>query len=198
MTIQKNSRQMPKTIDVTSQKHYSDILYGYLQANSLRDEEGVRYVPKAEARKVKLAEELGVSRQTITNRYNKLLSLGLIKDTSTRVEIIDMPPNQAFLIPQETLRKLVNALSDNSITIYIYLFNRFIANGEKPYEFTLVALKAQCGLGVASSSNNYIINDILEILSALGLIKYHFETKRHGDVTKTLFVLDNIGYTIKC
>lgn len=197
MTIQKNSRQIPKTIDITKQKHYSDILYGYLQTNSIRDEEtGMRYVLKANAKKVDLAAALGVSRQTITTRYNKLMELGLIKDTAKRVELVEMAPNKAFLIPQETLRKLVNALNERSITIYVYLFNRYIANKENPYEFTITALKTHCGLGVSSNSNNYIINDILEVLETLGLIKYHYETKRIEGTTKTVYILDDIGYYI--
>lgn len=199
MTIQKNSRQVPKVAEITSQKNYSDVLYGFLQTNSIRDENsGKRYVPKNLAKKVALAEALGISRQTVTTRYNKLIALGLIQDTAQGPVLIDIPANQAFLIPQETLRKLVNALNENSITTYVYLFNRYIANAEQPYEFTLTQLKSQCGLGIASSSNNYIINDILEVLKALGLIEYHYETKRHGDVTKTLYILDSIRYTIKC
>jgi hypothetical protein len=34
-----------------------------------------------------------------------------------------------------------------------------------------------CGLGVKTTSNNYIITDILEVLKKLGLIKYHSKTE---------------------
>lgn len=143
MTIKKNSRQMPKTVDITAQKDYSDILYGYLQVNSIRDEEtGERYVPKALARKTMIAEALGVTRQTITTRFNKLVSLGLVENSSRGPVLVDLAAKQAFLIPQDTLRKLVNTLSNNSITVYVYLLNRFIANSEHSYEFTISALKA--------------------------------------------------------
>lgn len=198
MKPQPNSRQVPKVQEITAQKNYSDILYGYLQANSIKDEKtGERYIPKAEAKKVKIAEDLGMTRQTIGTRFKKLIELGLIKEETKRIVLVDIPANQAFLIPQETLRKLVNGLSANSITVYVYLFNRFIANKEKPFEFTLMALKTQCGLGTLSNSNNYIINDILEILATLGLIQYHIETSRHGDVTKTFLVLDKISHYVK-
>jgi len=44
-----------------------------------------------------------------------------------------LPADVAALIPEKTLNLLVNALNDNSISTYIYLLRRYIANNERPF-----------------------------------------------------------------
>jgi hypothetical protein len=43
----------------------------------------------------------------------------------------------ATLIENGTLRMMISALNENTINIYIYLLNRFLANDEQSFEFTL-------------------------------------------------------------
>jgi hypothetical protein len=77
---------------------------------------------------------------------------------------------------------LTSAFNENAINIYIYLFNRYIANKEIGFEFTINTLKEYCGLGTNTHCNNYIIQDILEVLALAGLIKYETETKTYKGV----------------
>ena len=202
MQIQKNSRQMPKTQKIISEKYYSDILYAYFQGISLRNETtNIRWFPKSMVNFSNLESVIGISRQTISKKFKKLVELGLI--AYQEEEDIYILPNlnaaDAFLIPFDTLRKMTNTLNENTISTYIYLINRYIANNEQSFDFTLAGIKEFLGLGTKSNSNNYIIIDILEVLSLLGLISYNLTTKRQGQSTeiKTYYHLNNISLTCK-
>lgn len=80
MEIQRNSRQVPNTKDIVAQKYYSDILYSHLQIIS-QFEPGSqeRFVPAAEINFAALGRTLGITRQTISKRFNKLIELGLLE-----------------------------------------------------------------------------------------------------------------------
>lgn len=191
MEIQSNSRQVPKIKEIVAEKYYSDILYSHLQVISSRNEEGERFFPKSVANFSNLGDTLNLTRQTISKRFKKLEELGLITfDEEKKIYILTrLTPKEAFLVPHETLRKLVNGLSENSITIYVYLINRYIANNESRYQFSLTGLKDLCGLGTKTANNNYIITDILDILARLGLIEYEVITEREeGQFTTKYFL----------
>lgn len=177
--IQPNSRQVPTNTEIWAQKYYSDILYSHLQVISqFNAETKQRYVPSSEMNFSALGRALGITRQTISKRFTKLIELGLVEkaeDGTTYLTVLEQ--KEAFLIPQETLRKLVNALSENSVTVYTYLIQRYCANDCQTFQFSITGLKDLCGLGVKTTSNNYIITDILEVLKKLGLIKYHSKTE---------------------
>ena len=79
MQIQKNSRQIPKVKSITSHKEYSDLMYGYLQSISFREEEtNRRFVNAKDVSFTKLGNELKISRQTAAKRFKNLINLGLI------------------------------------------------------------------------------------------------------------------------
>ncbi len=79
MEIQKNSRQIPSNKKYTANKKYSDLVYGYLQEKSVLDESlGVRYLPKKEVKYTQMAEDLGLSRQTASRRFNNLIEQDLV------------------------------------------------------------------------------------------------------------------------
>lgn len=67
----------------------------------------------------------------------------------------------ASLVPLETLRKINNALSQHAISLFVYLMNRYIANGKKEFVATMSQMKDFIGVATATSSNNNIITDIL-------------------------------------
>lgn len=191
MEIQSNSRQVPKIKEIVAEKYYSDILYSHLQVISSRNKEGERFFPKSVANFSNLGDTLNLTRQTISKRFKKLEELGLITfDEEKKIYILTrLTPKEAFLVPHETLRKLVNGLSENSITVYVYLINRYIANNESRYQFSLIGLKDLCGLGTKTANNNYIITDILDILARLGLIEYEVITEREeGQFTTKYFL----------
>lgn len=92
-----------------------------------------------------------------------------------------------LLIENGTLRMMISALNENTINIYIYLLNRFLANDEQSFEFTL----DQFG----SHSNNYIVTDILCILSKLDLLKYELISKSG---VKTVYRVIAVNNKIEC
>ena len=204
MEIQSNSRQVPKIKEIVAEKYYSDVLYSHLQVVSSRDETtGERYFPKSIANFSCLGETLNLTRQTVSKRFKKLEELGLISyNEEQKIYILTrLTQKEAFLVPHETLRKLVNGLNENSITIYVYLLNRYIANNESRYQFSLTGLKDLCGLGTKTANNNYIITDILDILARLGLIEYEIITEREEGQFTTKYYLTYATSTlpdIKC
>lgn len=184
MKIEKNSRQVPKTREIIAEKYYSDVLYSHFQVISERwpDSDDKRFVPAKRINYSALGKELGISRQTIARRFDKLVELSLIYPAENGdVVLAPLPREEAFLIPFETLRKLVNALSEKAISVYVYLINRFYANKEQPFNFTLTALKDFCGLSTKVTTNNYIITDILEVLKKLELIEYTCTTQAKNE-----------------
>lgn len=173
MQIQKNSRQVPKTKEIISNKMYTDILYAHLQVISKRDENGGhRWLDKKDLNQSALSRDLGISRPTIAKKLNNLVEMGLLVQTSDQYILRKLEPKEAFLIPQETLRKMVSTLKERTIDVYVYLVNRYYANNEEPFITTIGALKEFCGISVKTMSNNYIIKDILDVLSLMGLVEY--------------------------
>ena len=170
--MESNSRQVPSNKDIAAIKKYSDVLYSYLQINSEWDgiKEHNRYVLKKYIKFTQLAEILGMSRQTISNKYKWLIEVGLLIEKQDRVELTTLEQDMATLIPFPTLRILTNTLSENSISIFAYLYKRYYA-AKKEFLFTYDQLKAFIGIGVNTRSNDYIIKDILTVLEKLELIK---------------------------
>ena len=199
MTIQPNSRQVPKQHNLIIEKYYSDVLYSHLQVISQKTNTNIRYITKKDANFSQLGIALNLSRQTVSKRFNKLIELGLIiPDEEKNIFILTkLNAEAAFLIPQDTLRQMVSTLNENTINTYVYLANRFIANGEKPFDFTIVSVKEFCGLGTKSSSNNYIVTDILHILSLLGLIKYSLIDIVENNNIKTYYKLESVSNVVK-
>ena len=189
---------MPKTQNITSNKIYSDILYGHFQEISIK-KENLRYLTKEQVNSTNLSNILHVSRQTISKKLNQLIELGLLlpsKDPNFKYELPIIPSNEAFLIPQDTLRKMVNTLASNTISVYIYLINLWIINKETYCPFTINALKAYIGLSLKTKSNNSIVTDILEVLSKLGLIEYSTNTQKLNGKFRTYYELLSVKQTI--
>jgi biotin operon repressor len=126
-----------------------------------------------------LGRTLGITRQTISKRFNKLIELGLLEQKENGdYTLTRLTSNEAFLIPQDTLTVLVSALNENSITIYAHLLERYYASECERFSFSITGLKDLCGLGVKTTSNNYIITNILDVLQKLELISYSMTTTR--------------------
>ena len=175
MEIQKNSRQIPKIENYTADKQFNDLMYSYIQEHSyIETINGVtsRYFNKMTYQE--LADVLGATRKTATAHFKHLLDLGLIELDSAksqkRFKVNVLDSNIASLVPFETLRKINASLSRYAISIYVYLLNRFIANGEAPFSPTLKQLKMFIGISYTSSNNDDMIKDILQILELIGLI----------------------------
>ena len=100
---------------------------------------------------------------------------------------------------------MIDTLSQNTISTYVYLFNKFYANEYKPFQFTIEQIKNHIGISTTTRSNDEIVSNILFILQKLGIIKYSLTTlKQEGDNfnnVKTIHQLDwitNDIVKIKC
>ena len=182
-----NQRQIPKAKEILSNKLYWDIVYGYIQVNSVWDEqEGhPRILPKKLANFSKIGELLGLSRQTVAKRFKDLENgqkndgngLKLIKQLKNGDYEITILDNEiATLIDNDTLRILTSAMNDHTISIYVYLYSRWKANQEQEFTFTYEQLKKVIGIGHESTSNNYIIKDIIDVLELIGLLRKELVT----------------------
>lgn len=100
---------------------------------------------------------------------------------------------------------MIDSLSQNTVSTYVYLFNRFYANGNKPFQFTIEQIKNHIGISTTTRSNDEIVSNILFVLQKLGVIKYTLTTvKQDSDSfnnVKTIHQLDwitNDIAKIKC
>lgn len=189
------SRQVPKIKKIVADKKYHDILYSYLQSQSKWDGEigHPRYVDKKVINFSKIGKVLGISRQTASKRFQNLITLGLIsEEPNDKGDYILslLPTDVAALIPEKTLNLLVDTLSENSISTYIYLLRRYIANNERPFQFSVDDIKNFIGISTATRSNNEVVDNILYVLQKIDLIKYRIISVNNYDDIKLIHELE--------
>lgn len=172
---------------------------------SEKREDDSRYILKKNIKYTRLGEALGLSRQTVSTRFKNLIQLGLVEEKIDTYELVKLDNNVAWLIQQELLQLMIDTLSQNTVSTYVYLFNRFYANDNKPFQFTIEQIKNHIGISTTTRSNDEIVSNILFILQKLGIIKYSLTTlKQEGDNfnnVKTIHQLDwitNDIVKIKC
>ena len=187
-----NSRQVPNHKQICANKKYYDILYAYLQCISTKDKDNRRFISKKSINFSQLGAKFGLTRQTISTKFKNLKEMGLIRDAnSEQYELITLDKDLAMLVQYDTLKILVDALNENSISVYVYLLERYFANESKPYTFTLDQIKTRIGVSTTTRSNNDIITNILFVLQKIGLIKYSLTTMSQEEDTfaniKTLY-----------
>lgn len=189
LKIELNSRQMPAARDIVREKNYCDLLYAWLQCNSEKV-----YIDGYDRRiaknKVKWtaiekdftrvavdgSEEKIMGRKTIAKYFDTLVQLGLVTEKDDGYYYLTLlNAHDANLIEYITLSKLMNVLQKNSINIYIYLFNRFYANGCEPFIATMKQIKDYIGIATSTTSNNLMVSDTIEILKRLGLLDMEVE-----------------------
>ena len=200
LTIKSNSRQIPDSKAICADKKYYDILYGWLQQVSEYDD-GIRYVDTKKVNFSQLSKIFGLSRQTVSTKMKNLEKMGLVtkNEMKKRYELLILDPNVAALIPYNTLKLLVDTLSENSISSYVYLLSRYVANNERPYQFTLMQVKSYIGISTATKSNDEIITNILFVLQKIGLIKYSMTEapgSEFGNI-KTIYQIDWMTNDVK-
>ena len=202
LKINSNSRQIPDVEKYTADKKYCDLLYGVLQEISYYEkigDIGVRYVDKSSFSFESLGDRIGLKRATTSTKFKNLISLGLIEyiEEEKRYKLNYLDRSICSLIPYETLRKLNNSLNHNAISIFVYLLKRYIANEEKEYPVTMLQMKKFIGIATSTTSNNEVINDILEVLSLLGLVKYELrQVEQDKTVIYITYMNNMIGKNI--
>ena len=195
MQVFYDSRQIPSDKSLTGNKKYSDLLYGYLQVVSEREEgTNIRYIEKKNLKFTKIAADLQISRQTVASRLNNLIDMGLLKydEVKKRYEFITIQKDLAALLPKPTVRILCNTLSERSLSILAYLLKSYCQHGQKPFNINIDILKAQVGLSSANrGTNNEVITDTLILLKKLGFIDYKVvkEMDKVSGGFKTVYIL---------
>lgn len=196
MDIQKNSRQIPSTSTITREKDYCDLLYAWLQCNSERESltSTQRRIEKSKVKWTAIerdfirvlsdgTEEKVMARKTIAKYFNYLLEKGLVYDGQDNYYYLTvLDASEANLIEYNTLIKLMNVLQKNSLSIYVYLFNRYYANGCQKFIATIKQIKDFIGIATSTTSNNIIVDDTIDILKRLGLLDVKLV---HGEDFKT-------------
>lgn len=194
---EKNRRQVPKIKEFLSTKKYCDIVYCYLQVISQYDEiNNVRYVLKKDCKFTKIGEDLDLSRQTVAKKIKNMLDdpkngIGLIHEERDRYILLNLEKEVAELVPFSTIRILANTVKERVISVFIYLLVRYRAEKEHSFIFTLAQIKRYVGIG-ESRGTDYIITDILLILSKLDLLKYELriEKQEDGNFRSVYYVID--------
>ena len=195
MQVFYDSRQIPSDKSLTGNKKYSDLLYGYLQVVSEREEgTNIRYIEKKNLKFTKIAADLQISRQTVASRLNNLIDMGLLKydEVKKRYEFITIQKDLAALLPKPTVRILYNTLRERSLSILAYLLKSYFQHGQKPFNINIDILKAQVGLSSANrGTNNEVITDTLILLKKLGFIDYKVvkEMDKVSGGFKTVYIL---------
>ena len=195
MQVFYDSRQIPSDKSLTGNKKYSDLLYGYLQVVSEREEgTNIRYIEKKNLKFTKIAADLQISRQTVASRLNNLIDMGLLKydEVKKRYEFITIQKDLAALLPKPTVRILCNTSRERSLSILAYLLKSYFQHGQKPFNINIDILKAQVGLSSANrGTNNEVITDTLILLKKLGFIDYKVvkEMDKVSGGFKTVYIL---------
>lgn len=194
---EKNRRQVPKVKEYLSLKKYCDVLYCYLQVISNFDEENKeRYILKKNVNFTKIGADLDISRQTASTKFKYLKEMGLIIEQQEKYILANLDKEVAELVPFSTLRILTNTVKDNVISTYIYLLVRYRAEKEKPFIFTYEQIKKYVGIGV-SRGTDYIVSDILLLLSKLDLLKYSMSVEMVNGGARSIYRVDSMNNKIE-
>lgn len=196
-----NSRQIPKDKSICANKKYYDVLYAYLQSISEEDKiTKKRTFSKKDINFSKLGVQFNMTRQTISTKFKNLKELGFIVEKDDCYELQVLEKDLAALIPFPTVKLLADALSENSISTYVYLLNRYLAAEEKPFQFTLEQIKLHIGICATTRSNDNTITNILYVLEKIGLIKYSMTTSHNTadsfQNVKTIYQIDQVSNVV--
>ena len=198
MKIEANSRQIPSNKETNKEKDYCDLLYAWLQCHSERvgNQSNQRKIAKNLikwtaierdfTREIDGIEIKAIARKTIAKYFAWLEENGFVELRDDYYYLTVLEDHSAFLVEYKTLEKLMNTLQRRSISIYVYLLNRYIANGYDEYMVTMGQIKDFIGLTKSTTSNNAAIVDTFDILKRLGLLDYELrhENDRYFYVMK--------------
>lgn len=206
MVIQKDSRQIPSSREIVKKKDYCDLLYAWLQCNSERIslKEPGRRIRKTDVKWTKIEKDFTrtdfegnvvkvMSRKTIAKYFGVLEAEGLIElrdDDFYYLTVLGR--SDATLVHYETLRKMINTIKQDGVSIYVYLLNKFLANQEKSFIITMKEIKEFIGIATSTTSNNILVGDVLELLKRLGLIDYGLVSEELKTFLKIFWVRNRL------
>ena len=147
-------------------------LYAILQSYSYPDGLKRTVVKKENLPKQKeLCAKIGVSSpKTLRSKLEELKKAGYIIEDDTQYILPELE-NIFMYIPLETIRFLVDTMTENVVKIYIYLGQRY--QYKHGYVFTIAEIADHVGIKLDNNARNYqIINNALTSLYNNGLIDY--------------------------
>ena len=72
-----------------------------------------------------------MDRRVVSKYVKKMIGMGLIDVCSNGdYRLCKLESHTATLVPFTTLRQLIHSLHKNSVSIFVYLLNRYLANNE--------------------------------------------------------------------
>ena len=175
-------------------RNYCDLVYAWFQCKSDWDSQDVRSVSYKVATFVNIGNETGMDRRSASKYVKQLVKMGLLEEDDKRKVYIlkELQASSAMLVPFTTLRQLVNSLNRNTVNLFVYLLNRYLGNGETSFVITHKELKNRIGLATSTTSNNIVINDILDILRRLGLITYELQQVEYDKTNIVITKVSNV------
>lgn len=196
----KDERAMPNTVEgwFLKDKNCNERIYTYLLLKSKFNPNGRethRYLEKIS--NLKIAEDLGISRNTVGTRMKDLIDRGYVIKEG---EYYLVPkPDYYTLIPKDTLDFLLNYIEkkDKLIKLYIVLFDYW--NRRK--KFSMIDLHVELGYsmpgGKPISKNSAYIRELMLLLSGAKLIDYKIVEGRNSkgaaiDLYEIIFVRSNL------
>lgn len=173
----KTNKRIPLDDIFITDKKVSDLVYGKFQLESKFTEKGEsRVMDKVCLKKSEWAKELEMSRPTLDTKIKYLKKVKLILDKG---EVFEIPEfgKKYFLIPDETLRFLVNTSNADVIKVYTHLGGLWKQCSDTA-SFTQNQLLSLLGYATNKPTNHKKIADILLTLKNNGLLAW--EERRVG------------------
>ena len=169
-------RRLPLDEVFIKDKKVSDLVYGKFQIESKFTEKGeARIMESVKLNKSQWAKDLGLSRPTLDTKIKYLKKVKLIVDKGDYFEIPEFGKTY-FLIPDATLRFLVNTGNADVIKIYSHL-GALWALDKTEASFTQRQLLTTLGYAANTAENHKKVEDILCYLVNNGLIEYRYGKK---------------------
>ena len=177
-------RRLPLDEVFIKDKKVSDLVYGKFQIESKFTEKGeARIMESVKLNKSQWAKDLGLSRPTLDTKIKYLKKVKLIVDKGDYFEIPEFGKTY-FLIPDATLRFLVNTGNADVIKIYSHL-GALWALDKTEASFTQRQLLTTLGYAANKADSHKKVEDILCSLVNNGLIEYK-EVRKGKNVVKFL------------
>lgn len=202
-----SSRQIPSSNWIVKEKDYCDLVYAWVQCHSQRMslDSQQRRIAKKDIKWTKIETDFTrtgldgkpekiIGRKTIAKYFVHLVEKGLIEEGEDEYYYIRLLSREdANLIEYQTLSKLLNVFQKDSLSIYVYLYNRFVANSYEPFIVTAKQVKEFLGRATNTTSNNGVVSDTVEILERLGLLKTEMIFEDNKSYTQVLWVKNRLS-----
>ncbi len=179
--------RFPLDKEFIKDKKISDLLYTWLYYNSFYNKKwNTRYIEKAIINITKLSKLLKISRSTVYNYIDNLLSIGYLKENEDFESYVLEDISESYiLVDSDIMEKLMDTEEKNIIKCYCILLKFYRTNNTNAH-FTQCFLLDKIGYSNESGENYPITKNILNRLVKMKLLKYTTEYKDNEFVSKNI------------